>query len=277
MSAYLERLVNRLIQPEAGIQPRLPGLFEPGPLRSEATRLRSGAAISALRTEEAPGEAEEVGFPMEAEPLSDHAPKRPISATQLFPSEQAEPQPPQPVQPATPGSRDLSALQQPQRFPGEAHAAPSVAPEFEALPAAPPVESFVRETPQEAARKDVPDAPGTPAEGRAALPAAMRSLPADIKPAQQLEGNPAERHPALTRPILTRLASQEDRAPEPAIPQAQPIQAGNGAAPQIHVTIGRIEVRAANPPPAAPRKAAARQGPAVSLEDYLKRRQGGSK
>jgi hypothetical protein len=277
MSAYLERLVNRLIQPEAEIQPRLPGLFEPGPLRAEATGLQAGAPISAPGTEKAPGEAEEVGYPIEAEPLSDDLPKRLISATQFSPTVQAEPQPLQPVQPATPESQDLSARQPPQWFAREAYAAPFVVPEFHALPAAPPIESFVRETPKEAARKDVPNAPGTPAEGRAGLPAAIRSHPADIKEVHHLEGNSVERLPAPARPILTRLASAEDSASEAAIAQVQPIQAGTSVAPQIRVTIGRIEVRAANPPPAAPRKAAARQGPVVSLEDYLKRRQGGSR
>ena len=45
------------------------------------------------------------------------------------------------------------------------------------------------------------------------------------------------------------------------------------AAPTVHVTIGRIELRAATPAAAAPRAAASR--PALSLNDYLSRRNAG--
>jgi len=44
--------------------------------------------------------------------------------------------------------------------------------------------------------------------------------------------------------------------------------------PSIHVTIGRVEVRAVMPSVAAP-KPAPPSGPKLSLEDYLKQRNGG--
>ena len=43
----------------------------------------------------------------------------------------------------------------------------------------------------------------------------------------------------------------------------------SAAAPTIHVTIGRIEVRAMPAPASAPRGQASRSGPALSLQDYL--------
>ena len=43
----------------------------------------------------------------------------------------------------------------------------------------------------------------------------------------------------------------------------------------IHVTIGRIEVRATPPPSAPPRKQAA--APVMSLDEYLKTRSGGQR
>jgi len=46
----------------------------------------------------------------------------------------------------------------------------------------------------------------------------------------------------------------------------------NTAVPAINVSIGRIEIRAATPPPAPPAPVPrARRGPAVSLDDYLKK------
>jgi hypothetical protein len=53
------------------------------------------------------------------------------------------------------------------------------------------------------------------------------------------------------------------------------VHAGMHNAPEIRVTIGRVEVRAAAPPQTAPAAAKpARSGPALSLEAYLNRRNG---
>ena len=46
-------------------------------------------------------------------------------------------------------------------------------------------------------------------------------------------------------------------------------------APTIKITIGRVDVRAIMPAAPAPRPAPARPSPALSLEDYLKQREGG--
>jgi hypothetical protein len=46
--------------------------------------------------------------------------------------------------------------------------------------------------------------------------------------------------------------------------------------PAIHVTIGRVEVRAVMSP-SAPPKVASRAAPKLSLEDYLKQRNGNSR
>jgi hypothetical protein len=48
-------------------------------------------------------------------------------------------------------------------------------------------------------------------------------------------------------------------------------------APTIKITIGRVDVRAVMPTPPAPRPASARRGPSLSLEDYLKQRDGGKR
>lgn len=75
-------------------------------------------------------------------------------------------------------------------------------------------------------------------------------------------------HPQLNAPHVER-GSQEPRAvgPEP-------------SEPAIRVSIGRIEVRAITPPPPTPpaqRTTPVRPGPALSLDDYLKQRNGGQR
>ncbi|MEM1053944.1 MAG: hypothetical protein AAGI52_00340 [Bacteroidota bacterium] len=40
--------------------------------------------------------------------------------------------------------------------------------------------------------------------------------------------------------------------------------------PTIHVTIGRVEVRAVTPPPPTPRRQAERPAPVISLDEFLK-------
>jgi hypothetical protein len=52
--------------------------------------------------------------------------------------------------------------------------------------------------------------------------------------------------------------------------QASPEEAPEDSAPSIHITIGRIEVRAVAPPQPA-RRAQRRVTPKLSLDDYLKR------
>jgi hypothetical protein len=55
------------------------------------------------------------------------------------------------------------------------------------------------------------------------------------------------------------------RTPEP--PAVQP-------APQIHVSIGRIEVRAVTPPPTAAPQPKPAPTPRMSLDDYLRSQNG---
>jgi hypothetical protein len=45
--------------------------------------------------------------------------------------------------------------------------------------------------------------------------------------------------------------------------------------PTIKITIGRVDVRAVMPAAATPHPAPAQRRPALSLDDYLKRREGG--
>lgn len=75
--------------------------------------------------------------------------------------------------------------------------------------------------------------------------------------------------PGVVRPQLNDELERGPREPRVAAPEPP--------APTIRVAIGRIEVRAITRPPAPPtqRTAPARPGSALSLDDYLKQRNGG--
>ncbi len=60
------------------------------------------------------------------------------------------------------------------------------------------------------------------------------------------------------------------REPRPATPQRPHIEAPAAPEPTIHVSIGRVEVRAAAPP-ATPQRTRTRNAP-MTLEDYAARR-----
>jgi len=143
---------------------------------------------------------------------------------------------------------------------------PTLAPAFEQAivepmisPAAPsPVESIgartVATTPAGLAER----------ENRAALEPAI-SRP---KPSPDETTRPIAPAPVVVQPHVTPAPRVEPAAPAPAEPMAT-----HKPAPTIQVTIGRIEVRA-TPPPVPPPKQ--RSTPLVmSLDDYLRQRNGG--
>lgn len=80
--------------------------------------------------------------------------------------------------------------------------------------------------------------------------------------------NPYLVAPGTVRPRLSGHQERGLREPRAAVPEAP--------APTIRVAIGRIEVRAITPPPAPPARRAAplRPIPALSLDDYLRQRNG---
>lgn len=112
-------------------------------------------------------------------------------------------------------------------------------------------------TPAEQGR-DVVSLPDTPAE---AVRDARKSVTVPNRP--EPLGDPS------VAPRVSRPGSGNHQQPGTREPSA----------PAIRVSIGRIEVRAATPPPvpAAQPAASARPGPALSLDDYLKRRNGGQR
>lgn len=103
-----------------------------------------------------------------------------------------------------------------------------------------------------------------------APPPAMSDAPA--LPQRRL---PPDAEPAAPRAVVPEILRRETAAPVHAEPQhAQPAPQPHAAQtpPAIHVTIGRVEVRAVTPPAARPAPQPKPVKPAMSLADYLEQR-----
>jgi hypothetical protein len=124
------------------------------------------------------------------------------------------------------------------------------------------------------------DRPGTPVRPR--LPAASlesATLPSD-RPVGPAPASAESRPRAGVRPAESFDVGEAARLS----PWSEPIPASDpwpaaGPSTRVTVTIGRIEVRAPAPPPAParPRPVPPQRGPALPLDEYLKRRNGSSR
>jgi hypothetical protein len=161
-----------------------------------------------------------------------------------------------PRESARPSSEPLRMMSEPARPAAEA-ARPAPAP-FVARPqaAAQPVRSAAPVARADEIRDDevpppaISDAPAPP----------QRRLPPDAEP-------------AAPRAVVPKILHRETAAPahaERAQPAPQPHAAQTP--PAIHVTIGRVEVRAVTPPAARPAPQPKPVKPAMSLADYLEQR-----
>jgi hypothetical protein len=134
------------------------------------------------------------------------------------------------------------------------------------------------------ARVDSPRVPlvkAAPANGQAATP--LLVTPPAPHPVAPLPPSISPRKPetaAATEerwsPLLPQRNTETAASPPAWRDGAAAGDAGTTPAPTVHISIGRVEVRAnIATPPAAPRPRAARE-PALSLDDYLKRGGGAS-
>lgn len=277
--SYLDNLVARQLPETAVIQPRPVSLFEPWP----------GTAVG-INAFPAANEAETAVAPPAAYPL-------PRPQTPSIPS----PAMPAALQPASP------TLTPPARQP----ASPSPLPPTPTLrPASPePTPPPQKQPPVNHAPAAIQPAP--PRQPVLAPPAPVNVTPTSRH--HRAEPQPAtETHPpVIIREQITQLKQViETRAPstpplvetvreqpiQPAPPvkaairpeQIKPFTPANGRAPHhqppvtppteptptIQITIGRIEVRATPPPPAKVEQKQPRT-PVMSLDDYLRQRNGG--
>jgi hypothetical protein len=101
---------------------------------------------------------------------------------------------------------------------------------------------------------------------RAAAESELRTL---ASPPHEFRSAPREEASPPAQAILTPRLQQQ-----PLVQSVQPTPA-NPAEPVVHVTIGRVEIRAVAAPAATKRSTQSK--PALSLSDYLDRRSGGQR
>ena len=247
----------------SAIRPRLATRFEPEDLRSRAT------------TDEVAGWAGEtnVGMPAQSSrapavlprPAAAPAPYLDISQPAPRPARET---PPAPDSPARPQVRPVAT--------GE--------PVPRAIPAPRPSERDQDEPPLRSRRATYgasPDEPVLRPQVTSVVPSPVviripaGALPAAPAPANTRQAGPVEEKPAVRpAPVVVRPSVQ----PLPAVPSFRgterrepPMPSSEPQAPVIHVTIGRIEVRASAPPPAQKVQPVS-QPPVEKLEDYLRAR-----
>ena len=150
---------------------------------------------------------------------------------------------------------------------------------------APPRPSTISPPPIERTTANVPTAASGGNPGvRAPLSTAAGPAPRQIEPAEPsarditpavLEADRVPAEPILGPPPSRRSAIEPMRA-EP-VEETAPSRATAGQAPTIRVTIGRIEVRAMVLPAPPARQQPPRWQPALPLDEYLRRRNGGAR
>ncbi|HET7536468.1 MAG TPA: hypothetical protein VFJ90_08445 [Candidatus Didemnitutus sp.] len=114
-------------------------------------------------------------------------------------------------------------------------------------------------------RVEKPEAP-TPSAAVRSAPAA----PAVTAPARELRPSHAGEPPTLPRFASPPMFVSRDMSPAARQAKSEAVTAPVVAAPEVHVTIGRLEIRAVVPPAPAPREVAATPAARISLDDYLR-------
>ncbi len=149
----------------------------------------------------------------------------------------------------------------------------------------------LRQTPlgegEDTAFLKIPGARGLPTDSRpiekpmTRYPLGSRETDWPLAPKASPEGKPARSVPdkALSvRPRVSRTVKSEDPGRKPISPtRGHPaaIKADRSEPPVIKVRIGRVEVRAVTPSGPPARRDAPQRRPHLSLEDYLRQREGG--
>jgi len=306
MSGLLSRLIQRSLSPPSGVRPRLGSVFEPATPSPETMR---DAAIDTLATDR----TNRTGTQRQrnAEPdVARHSAKMPLIAvapTDVGPRQPAIERASHPVPLPPPATRDpIADAEQPpgsetltQAQPRRKHTPIGNAAERRTTPEAMP--RHFDATPTAALRHaDVSDSTTATQVRRVGPEKKPSALPQPSSAQARVEAAPRPRdratHPSVLEPRTDASAPEtprdhaHDASPAPAPTQAQAIlkprlpypepvaQSAQPSAslptePTVHVTIGRVEIRAvaaaATPTRAAPPK------PALSLSDYLQRRDGG--
>lgn len=309
MSDYLSHLVTRHLNPAASLQPRLPSRFETAPTPLATTLEGTGAAQASLPDQSAawPGGADSVDAPASIPPADVArempAPPPVVRSAATPPPDDVEAAPshsPQRGEQAEPADEvyvapkpHLAPLELPQTAETGRRTAPR--PSLVAPPSA-SLSPVVDTSPAPPVVPPAEDRPAGPGSSTPVLPPAVARAPRPVVVTRALDTLPlAEAGPQLPQPARSSSTNEERgplddpaergvappsgspfatvpaptvRPPVPVAPRPEP--------PIIRVSIGRVEVRAMMPPtPPQPRPPSSKPPPSLSLDDYLKQRDGG--
>jgi hypothetical protein len=250
VSDFLAILAERSLGQVPAIRPRLPARFEPEDLRSRAPADEATGWAGAM----------EVGVPAQSSREPTVLPRPTAAPAPHLDTSQPAPRPAR----ETPPAPDSAA-----RLPDRPVVAAEPAPRATPIPR--PLERNEDE-PLPVQRPRV--APAVPLSAVIRVPAL--ALPAAPAPANTHQADPVEEKPAAraalvaVRPSVQPLPAirsmrESERREPPRLPPTEP------QAPVIHVTIGRIEVRASAPQPSQKAQPVS-QPPVEKLEDYLRAR-----
>lgn len=287
MSNYLNQLAARALGRREPVRPRLPSLFEPptgAPALPPAEAAEAAPPFFERRTD-APATIQAPAPRLT--PSRDAHPPAPDAAAQTLapPEPRLTPRPREawrarregePAAPAWPGERATEGESPTLRSVGQA--TETAAPPHHTRAEAPAPVEVVRSTERQADEASegaraaqVAGGEGEPARGLARRVAALEAAGAERQERRESRGTADD---ALMRPASP--PAPPPAGPRPPTLATRGIERGDGP-PQVHVTIGRVEVRAVfPPPPAAP--PAPRPRPATqTLAEYLKRRERGGR
>ncbi|WP_410670168.1 hypothetical protein [Amycolatopsis sp. cmx-4-68] len=254
MTDFVHRLLGRPGPAAPPIRPVIASLFEPRRARAAVdAALPLGEVTDSPQATFAVPPAAAAAAPVVAP--SPSVPR----LTPALPAREPEPPAPRkdgtPVAPEQPEPREEGPLAA--DAPASAHpvTVEVVLPEPARLPAEP-----ARTSPERPAK--------TRRGGRAATP----DMPSPSAPTPfPAEAGPVRAHPVRPVPAAAREPADVPKPPRPASRRAP------AAEPTVHISIGRVEVKAAPQPAPPPARAESPRRPAVSLDDYLRNRAGGER
>ena len=253
MNGILDTLVMRERGQADTLAPRLPAMFESTPVIDDAP-----VALERPR-------AAQHAAPAPAPPQPARPPVPPVSAATPRPVMVIVPPPPaaQPVQARAPEPPAAHAPPAARVHTLETHTETVVRVERETVAAPAPQRRELPAPPPRTGKLPAPPAPleaARPVPPSAPPPVPMQPrAPVDVRIVPARAALPVRAQPAAAQPPRQRALPQ---AAAQALPPVQ--------APDVHISIGRVEVRASTAPP---RPARAAGGPApVSLDQYLSQR-----
>ena len=293
MSDYLGHLLERSFAPTPAVRPQIPSLFEPKPA-AEQTGLRlDSSETNHGETGERPATKGKETSP--AKPLNDSASQMTDKITpviqEMRPTEMTAEENPK-------SSNSATATKKARIAPLVASIGASAVPNDEpasSFPHGPVHSTVVKKNPN--TDESLPGKSKEPVTSEFATrrPQTEREVVVDFH-IDDSERRYGDRRPAdVTRNLQPRAASIAPRditptsaAKSPTLPLAARVsprekpdtrderhaEETTQMPPQIHVTIGRVEIRAHTPPPAIVRSAPRKES-GLSLENYLQRRAGG--